>query len=670
MVYLVTNQKSAFNSDAYQFATIEECIEYFEDKEEVALDTETMGFDPYTKEVLSLQLGDEERQYVIDTTNISMKRFKELIESKTILMQNAKFDLRFLYHQRIVPKKVYDTMLVERILHTGIDHARKALDYLVYKYCKQNLDKTVRGDIHKEGLSTRVIKYAADDVKYLHEIKRKQMQKVDELSLNRAVALDNEYVKVLAYIEYCGVKLDTIAWQKKCDEDKQNLAKIKEQLDNFILDDTSGKFSKFVDDQLDLFDTRRKTKINWNSEKQVIPLFKQIGINTQTKDKKSGLMKDSVEKKVIASQKDKHPIVPIYLKYKEAEKLVSTYGENWFGYINPVTKRIHTNYTQIMNTGRLSSGQKGNPKKGIKQLPNMQNVPSDDRTRHCFIANKEYTLIVADYSGQEQIVLANKSMDPDIIRFYQEGLGDMHSFVASKIYPELADLPLSDIKKNHSDKRQIAKSAGFAINYGGQGITIAQNLNISKEEGDKVYDAYFKAFPGLAKHFEKEKKRALELGYIEFNEVSKRKCFVDNYEQYQNLHAEIYGEEGFWDTWKIEKAKNSDFFINILKPKVRMYFMAKGSIERMSLNYPIQGTSADITKLAGIYMLRYLEKENLLFKVFMPNVVHDEIHLECPICMAEQLAPVLKECMEKAGDKFCKTVKLKAEPCITPFWTH
>jgi len=107
-----------------------------------------------------------------------------------------------------------------------------------------------------------------------------------------------------------------------------------------------------------------------------------------------------------------------------------------------------------------------------------------------------------------------------------------------------------------------------------------------------------------------------------------------------------------------------------LKPKVREYFIKKGDIERMSLNYPIQGSSADITKLAGVYMFRYLEEHKLLFKVLMPNVVHDELHLECPKDMAENLATVLKECMERAGDKFCKTIKLKAEPCITAVWAH
>jgi DNA polymerase I-like protein with 3'-5' exonuclease and polymerase domains len=117
-----------------------------------------------------------------------------------------------------------------------------------------------------------------------------------------------------------------------------------------------------------------------------------------------------------------------------------------------------------MNTGRLSSGQKGAPKRGMPQMPNMQNIPSDNRTRGCFQAEKGNVLIVSDYSGQEQIVLANKSLDDDLLEFYAKGLGDMHSFIASKIFPELGDLSLDEIKDNHKGKRQIAKGAGFAIN--------------------------------------------------------------------------------------------------------------------------------------------------------------------------------------------------------------
>ena len=98
--------------------------------------------------------------------------------------------------------------------------------------------------------------------------------------------------------------------------------------------------------------------------------------------------------------------------------------------------------------------------------------------------------------------------------------------------------------------------------------------------------------------------------------------------------------------------------------------MKKGDIERMSLNYPIQGSSADITKLAGIYFFRYLLENNLVFKVLMPNVVHDEWIVEAPEDMADVVKDKLQECMETAGDVFCKVVKLKADPVITKYWTH
>jgi DNA polymerase-1 len=98
--------------------------------------------------------------------------------------------------------------------------------------------------------------------------------------------------------------------------------------------------------------------------------------------------------------------------------------------------------------------------------------------------------------------------------------------------------------------------------------------------------------------------------------------------------------------------------------------MKKGDIERMSLNYPIQGSSADITKLAGIYFFRYLIEKGLVFKVLMPNVVHDEWIVESPKELAEEMKNKLQECMEDAGKVFCKVVKLKAEPVVTSHWQH
>lgn len=669
MIYLVTNQASLFTAPGYSLASVEESLEYLETLDIIGFDTETMGLDPFTKALLSMQLGNQQRQYVVDCTTVDPKAYKDLLERKMLIMHNAKFDVRFLFYYGIIPTKVYDSFLAERILTTGIDTARRSLDAVVYKYCKIELDKTVRGHIHKEGLSTRVIKYAADDVKYLHQVKRKQEVALTELNLIRTMTLDNEFAIVLAYIEFCGFYMNSEDWRKKCDEDQKDLEVVKQILDQFILDN-SAKYSEFVDNQLSLFSEGVTCKINWASSKQVIPFMKSLGVETLTKDKDTGLFKDSVDKKVLGPQKSKHPIIGTYIEYTEHQKVVSTYGENWFGYINKATGRIHSNYTQIMNTGRLSSGQKGDRKRNIPQAPNMQNIPSDRRTRSCFQSEPGNVLVVGDYSGQEQIVLANKSLDPDLLYFYSQGLGDMHSFIASKIFPELSELTLDEIKDKHKSKRQIAKAAGFAINYGGAGITIAQNLSIPLEEGEAVYAAYFKAFPGLADYFKQEKKRALELGYIQFNGVSNRKCFIPYFEEYKKLHEDIYNTKGFWDDYKDHKARNTDTFINYYKPKVREYFMKKGDIERMSLNYPIQGTSADITKLAGVYFFRYLVANNLVFIVKMPNVVHDEWIVECPVSMSELIKDKLQECMEDAGKVFCTVVKLKAEPMVTAKWEH
>jgi len=668
MIYLITKQKELFKTTEYKHCDIEYSLKCLNKLESISFDTETNGLEPYKHKLICIQLGNNENQFIIDCNTIDILEYKELLETKELIIHNAKFDLGFLYQYKIVPTKLFDTFLAEKILTTGLSRARRGLNYCALKYCDVNLDKSIRLEIAKEGLTTRVIQYSADDVKYLEIIKDKQIEKAKEEGLLQAIFLDNHYVKVLTYIEHSGMYLNKDMWQTKCDEDKTSMLKMRGVLNDFILND-SKTYYRYINPQLSLFEEGVQCNINWNSEKQVIPLMKELGIDTKIKDKKTGKYKDSIDKKVLISQKKTHHIVEDYLKYKEYQKEVSTYGENFFDYIEPKTGRIHTNYTQIMNTGRLSSGQKGSQKKNINQKPNMQNIPSEDRTRNCFQAQKDNTLIVSDYSGQENVVLVNKCLDKDLLAFYRGQHSDMHSFVASKIFPELKDLPLSDIKKKHKNLRQIAKGAGFSINYGGAGITIAQNLNLPLEKGEEVYKSYFNAFPGLAKYFTNEKKKAVENGYILFNNISGRKCYIDYYDEFKELAKKI-NVKGFWTKYKLEKSQNSSIFVNVLKPLVREYFMKRGNIERMSLNYTIQGTSADITKLAGIYMFRYLKDNDLLFKVLMPNVVHDELIIECSTDKAESLAKILQNCMERAGDKFCKTIPLKAEPCITKIWAH
>jgi len=640
MIYFITPQLQVFEPIGRDAIAVQTTLDYlfarFRSTTHLAVDTETTGLFFFRDKVLSLQIGDAQDQFVIDVQNIDIKVLKEFLESKTLLMQNAKFDLKFLFNYGIYPTQIIDTYLQEEV-------------------------KEVRSYIHKEGLTARVIIYGANDVKYLHAIARKQRKRLVEDKLTIAAALENQFVFSLAYIEYSGIYLDKTKWSEKQKIDNINLKTSELTLNNWIIENLPS--SNWIDAQLDLFSSEKKVNINWNSPKQVIKLFKDLGINTETKDAK-GELSNSVEAPIIKPQEGKFPIIKPYLKYKQCYKVVSTYGDNFINQINPGTGRIHTSFRQLMDTGRLSSGEK---KMGSI---NLQNIPADKPTRTCFTSQFDWsTLINADYSGQEQIILANFTKEKNLLEFYEKDLGDMHSFIAGKIYKELSHLPLEEIKKLHPDKRQNAKSAGFAINYGGNGSTIADNLNISEEEGDFVYDAYFEAFPDLKGWFDSVQSDTISKGYVLINNVTNRRSYIPFFEEFKVAKREV-DQYGFWSNYRQYKKEGSAKFHNYYKPLVKRYFKMIGIMERRALNYRIQGTASEVTKIACIKFMKEILSRNLFNIVKISNVVHDEILVECPKIMAESISVLLKKCMEDAGDVFCKIVPLKAVPVISDSWQH
>lgn len=659
MIYLIDDSRTN-TSDTFQLVSVDYCLDYFKDKDEIGLDIETIGYDPHTGHILSIQLGDYENQFVVNCLTTNIQLFKELLETKTFILQNAKFDLRFFLKHHIVINNVYDTYLAECLINLGLDSVRKALDVLAKRYLNVDLDKSIRGTIHKEGLSDKVIKYGADDVKYLAKIKQAQEIELEKKDLFRAMNLENKFVIVLAYTEFCGMYLNSEKWieRTKKDEIKQN--EVRESLNKYILD---NNLNAFIDQQLSLFDDVHPT-INWDSPKQVIKLFNSLGIETKTRDKKTGELKDSCEESVLVPQESKFPILTPYLEYKGLAKRISTYGDNFISQINKVTGRLHTQYKQLLSTGRLSSGGKD----GKIEYINFQNIPRDKDIRECFQAQEGNTLIDADFSGQEQVVLANWSLDKNLLKFYNEGMSDMHSYVASLIYPELRGLTVKEIKDNYSNLRYNAKTAGFAINYGGNGDTIARNIGESKEVGDDVYNKYMSAFPGLKKYFDECKKIALNRGYVLHNSLTGHKSFIEYFDEFKELEKEFTRE--FWDSYRYNKENDTSYFHSELLPKVRNYFRRKGSIERMAQNYPIQGSSASITKLAAYYFYKKIQKKGLLFIVLLSNQIHDELLVECPKDISKEVAEDLVSCMEYAGSIFCKTIKLKADYKITDKWEH
>jgi DNA polymerase-1 len=660
MIYLVTNQVSFFNPNWFKIISLEEGINLLQGFAELGIDTETQGLDCYTKQLLLLQIGNAKFQVLFDISSYGgtiPPQLKDYLNTSTtlFLLQNAKFDLKFLFHQGVILTKVYDTFLAEVIITNGLQYAGRDLESLALKYCQKQLDKSVRGEIIKRGLSDRVLVYAAEDVEFLPQIKRMQLGVAKDLNLTNAIALDNSFVIVLAYVEYCGIKLDYDKWVKRTVKNVEEAYELKLKLEDQLLKD--GK-SQCFSGMSDLWSGKQDCIINWDSPKQVLKVLESYGIKVTVREK--GIEKKSIDAKVLDPQRNKFSILPFYLDYKAKQKDISTYGTSWKNKINPITGRIHTTFKQLVDTGRLSCGNKDDG------TPNLQNLPSDHETRSCFIPEKGNIMIDADYSGQETIVLANFSQEDNLINFYAKGLNDMHSYVAYLMYEKIRPCAIEDvtpetlehIKKYHKDKRQIAKAAGFAIAYGGNGSTIAKNCNIPQKDGDFVYKSYFDSFPKMKNYFDLVLRKACHFGYIQFNNVTGRKYFFNIAENhYFQLRDQV--EDPYF--WQHEPNAREIF---------RKYSSAQNDMSRIAQNYPIQGSAADITKYACILFFKAILTNKWWMKVKIVNLIHDEILVECPEEMLEEVQSILLKCMEEAGKPFCTTVPLKASAESGLYWVH
>lgn len=670
MIYLVSQQILP-ESTKYKRVSVEESLSLLEPLKVVGLDTETEGFDVYTKELLLVQLGNKDLQIVIDCTTIDILFYKPYLESdRLFLLWNAKFDLRFMFRKGIIVRNVYDGYLAEKLLYLGFPpgiHGLSLKDAGI-NYLGVELDKSVRGKIHYAGLCEDVIVYAAGDVEYIPDIRIHQLKKLEKQGLTRAIEYENRFVIVLAYIEYCGVKLDVSRWREKMKRDSSRVEESLKKLNDWVVenfpDDT--RFCKF-DRQGDLFsgfNDKPQCIINWQSSKQVIPLFEKLGFNLLTKDKNSGSLKKSVEARVIESQRSLSDITDIYLEYKAAQKLVSTYGENFINQINLVSGRIHTNFNQLMDTGRLSSG--GTNKQTKQDYVNLQNLPSDKETRACFVAEEGNLIISIDYQGQESRIIADISGDKEMLDLFKNGCGDVHSLTAKISYPQIiGDCPVEEIKSRFKKYRQAAKGIEFAINYGGDANTIKANSGVLMEEANEIYNSYMRGFSGIKAYQDFCRKDVMEKGFILLNPKSGHKAYIYDFPQLMKIKNQFNQE--FWESYRESKNKGED---SEIVRSVKYFFKRKSTSEKQSINYRIQATGALCFKLASIYFYEYLRGKNLLFTVKYCIPVHDEIVVEAPIEMASNIAKKLEECMIMAGRYFCKRVDMPVDVAIGGHWIH
>jgi DNA polymerase-1 len=322
-------------------------------------------------------------------------------------------------------------------------------------------------------------------------------------------------------------------------------------------------------------------------------LFVKLDINKGDRTKKTKTKQFSTNEEVLSAMIDKHPIVAKILEYRGLKKLLSTYVDALPKLINPRTGRIHTSFNQaVTSTGRLSSTD-----------PNLQNIPIREERgreiRKAFIpSDKQHLLLSADYSQIELRLMAHISADPNMTEAFRNG-ADIHAATAAKIY----GIPLAEVA---SDMRRKAKTANFGIIYGISGFGLSQRLGIPRAEAQELISGYFDAYPGVRQYMNEAINKARRQGYV----------------------ATLMGRRRY------------------LPDIISANAVVRGMAERNAINAPIQGSAADIIKLAMIRIYDAFAAQHLQSKMILQ--VHDELVFDVFKPELETVKAIVRREMEQA----------------------
>ena len=372
-------------------------------------------------------------------------------------------------------------------------------------------------------------------------------------------------------------------------------------LDTEALKQSSAHFTAQMEQiEKEIYELAGET-FNIASPKQVGEvLFDKLKIVEKAKKTKTGQYVTSEE--VLESLRHKHPVVEKILEHRGLKKLLGTYIDALPQLINPRTGRVHTSFNQTVTaTGRLSSSN-----------PNLQNIPIRDENgkeiRKAFIPDEGCLFFSADYSQIELRIMAHLSEDKNMIDAFLSN-HDIHAATAAKVYK-------IDLKDVGSDMRRKAKTANFGIIYGISVFGLAERMNVDRKEAKELIDGYFETYPGVKAYMDKSIQVAQEKGYVET--IFHRKRFLPD--------------------------------INSRNAVVRGY------AERNAINAPIQGSAADIIKVAMARIYQRFQTEGIQAKMILQ--VHDELNFSVPVNEKERVEEIVIEEMEKA---YRMHVPLKAD---------
>ena len=590
----------SLNSLSYDYQLIDteekrnEIIKKLLTSEILALDTETTGTDPMDAELVGMSFSITENQAFYVPVPAEREEAIKIVREFEPVFKNEK-------SLKVGQNIKYDMLVLQNY---GIEVRGKLFDTMVAHYVLQpelrhNMDYLAEIYLH----------YQTIHIEELIGPKGKGQKNMRDLSPQEVYLYACEDADVT-------LKLKNILEQelKKNDAEKLfyeiemplvpvlvNIESNGVRLDTEALKQSSEHFTTRLQSIEKEIYTLAEGEFNIASPIQVREiLFDKLKIVEKAKKTKTGQYVTSEE--VLESLRNKHDIIGKILEYRGLKKLLSTYIDALPQLINPKTGRIHTSFNQTVTaTGRLSSSN-----------PNLQNIPIRDEDgkeiRKAFIPDDGCSFFSADYSQIELRIMAHLSEDKNMIDAFLSGY-DIHAATAAKIYKV-------DIKEVTADMRRKAKTANFGIIYGISVFGLAERMNVDRKEAKELIDGYFETYPQVKSYMDKSIQVAREHGYVET--IFHRKRFLPD--------------------------------INSRNAVVRGY------AERNAINAPIQGSAADIIKVAMARIYERFKAEGLKAKMILQ--VHDELNFSVPAKEKEIVEQVVIEEMEKA---YRMHVPLKAD---------
>jgi DNA polymerase-1 len=553
-------------------------------QEEFCFDTETTAINPLDAELVGLSFSyvAGEAYYVPvsdkpDEVKSLLEVFKPVFENKDIVKigQNVKYDILMLKKYGVgVEGKLFDTMIAHYLIDPDSRHNMDILAENYLNYTPIPISTLIGGKGKPKTMRdvelNKIVDYAAEDADITLQLKEKLVAELDTDELKHLFYdVELPLVKVLADVEYYGVKIDPQALQEMSGELQNESLLVQSRIYEL-----AGE------------------EFNISSPKQLgVILFEKLKLLEKPKKTKTGQYATGEE--ILSRLENEHEIARKILEFRELQKLKSTYVDALPEMISDYDNRVHTSYSQtVAATGRLSSNN-----------PNLQNIPirtpKGREIRKAFVPTDDNHLIMsADYSQIELRIMAAFSKDKYMIEAFKNGR-DIHATTAARIFK----VPLEEVTP---EMRGMAKSANFGIIYGISAFGLSQNLNIPRKEAADLIDTYFTEFPAVKSYMDRVINEARDNGYVS-TVLGRRRYLRD---------------------------------INSRNATMRGYS------ERNAINAPIQGTAADIIKVAMINIHEWMKDKDMKSKMIMQ--VHDELVFDIPKNEKEEMTSHIEKFMKEA----------------------